>query len=97
MKSLNKWLALCGAVVSVLSVGCGAPMEGETPPEDAASEGEVSASVCSYGYYTCPNDGEIFEYESLACAPAYMSKTRAKSLCEEHCPSTCRDSGWMTY
>lgn len=101
MKNMNKWLVLCGALVSVMSVGCGGPMEqdpaSEEAPAGAEAPGEVHASVCSYGYYMCPNDGEIFEYESLACASAPMSKPNAKTRCEAYCPSTCTDSGWMTY
>ncbi|MFP2932473.1 hypothetical protein ACLESO_46465 [Pyxidicoccus sp. 3LG] len=97
MKNMNQWLAMCGVLVSMMSVGCGGPMEQEQAPGDAEASGEVHASICSYGYYSCPSDGEIFEYESLACEYATMSKPRAKTLCEAHCPVTCKDSGWMTY
>ncbi|MCP3143436.1 hypothetical protein [Pyxidicoccus xibeiensis] len=97
MKTMSKWLAMCGVLVSVMSVGCGGPVEQEQAPEGAEAPGEVHANICSYGYYTCPNDGELFEYESLACEYATMSKPRAQSRCEAHCPSTCKDSGWQTY
>lgn len=101
MKTMNKWMMLCGVMVGLLGVGCGGPLEQEPSSGDSqeATEapGEVHALVCSYGWYTCPSDGEIFEYESLACEFATMSKPKAQTLCESHCPVTCKDSGWKTY
>lgn len=93
-----------GAALAVmLGVACGGS---ETPEQDGNAlqeasapddTGEVRAAICSYGYWRCPTTNEVFEYESLACSHDYQfSKQRMQTVCNANCPTTCKDSGWMT-
>ena len=101
MKNI-KGLVLSGVLAVLFGVGCGGPVEdmGEGEPSTVQAEagadapGEVNA-LCDSGYYTCPSDGMIFEYDTPGCG--FIYKPRAQSNCEAHCPVTCRDSGWMGY
>lgn len=91
MKNIHMGLVLCGMMSVLFGAGCAGPVE-DTPAAEA--DREVHA-LCDSGYYTCPSDGAIFEYDTPGCGPIY--KPRAQSLCEAHCPVTCKDSGWLGY
>lgn len=102
MKNIHKGVLLCGMLSMLFGVGCGGPVDdtsGGEPstaqePAQADGSGHVRAQ-CDSGYWTCPSDGMIFEYDTPGCGPIY--KPTAQSRCESHCPVTCKDSGWLGY
>jgi hypothetical protein len=110
MKNIHKGLVLCGMLSVLFGVGCGGaaddmsgdPSTQQDPasqpsaqePAQANAPGEVHA-LCDSGYYTCPSDGTIFEYDTPGCGVIY--KPNAHTRCEAYCPVTCKDSGWLGY
>jgi len=47
----------------------------------AVVPGTVQAQ-CDSGYWTCPSDGTLFEYDTPGCGVVY--KPTAQSRCEAH-------------
>ena len=50
---------------------------------------------CDGGYYQCPTNGQIFEYEALSCGFNVVKKTTAAQRCDAACVAACVDSGWL--
>lgn len=78
------------------------------PIADANSEDRVegglstfqpeTSTACYGGYFTCPDDGEIFDYATPSCKAfcgAFYTSYEAATACNSHCTAACTNSGWF--
>ncbi|MFP2905032.1 hypothetical protein ACLESD_08255 [Pyxidicoccus sp. 3LFB2] len=98
---MDKWLAVGSAVVGLLVVGCGGPVESPAsengqPQSETAAPGEVTANGCGdYGWWKCPGTTQTFLYFACASEETGPSRAEAAAFCDEYCSAICVDNGWI--
>jgi hypothetical protein len=95
----SKFLFLAGATVlfAFTAVGCAAGVEGgEADLEQAPTlESQSVPDECApgqYGFFTCTNPIETFDYSAPGCG--FGKRLTMQALCEDFCNVPCIDSGW---
>lgn len=102
MSNIRKWLGVGSALVGLMVVGCGGPVEEPTPgnepqQSEAVADREVTASGCNdYGWWTCPDNGYWWLYYACLGPADEQSRSGARDVCNASCVATCVDSGWIS-